>query len=172
MGKIKNASPVKLIISIFTSNEKVFEKVTDDIEFEIGKIELISDKFEFNHTNYYEEEFGKNLFRRFIVIKPLFPRDNIAHIKIKTNNIEEKYTLSGKRMINIDPGYLSLENFILFTTKNYTHRIYLGKGIFADLTLIYQNKEFQTLPWTYPDYSSQEVRQFLKEIRVLYKKQL
>jgi len=92
-----------------------------------------------------------------------------AKIKIITNNIEELFASNNKRQVNIDPGYISLENFILFTTKNYTHRIYLEQGIFADLTLIYEKRQFNTLPWTYPDYASLEIREFLKAVRENYR---
>ena len=172
MGKIKKPLKVKLVISAITNDEKLIEKVKNDIIENFGDIEEISEKFIFNHTDYYEEEMGRNLFRKFIVLKNLMDRENIAEVKIITNKIEEKYSENGKRRINLDPGYISLENFILFTTKNYTHRIYLEKGIYADLTLIFQNKKFNPLPWTYPDYSEETIRNYLKKIREGYKNQL
>jgi hypothetical protein len=172
MGKINEPLPVKLIFSVFTSTEDYFLKAKEEITCFFNNIEQISDKFTFNHTRYYEKEFGKDLFRKFIIVKELYKRDNIAKVKIISNKIEELLSINGKRMVNIDPGYMSLENFVLFTTKNYTHRIYLESGIFADLTLIYQNNDFMKLPWTYPDYSSDEIRNYLKTIRESYKEQL
>ncbi len=172
MGKIKKPLPVKLIFSLLTNSEILITETIKEIEYNFGEVEEVSEKFTFNHTNYYEPEMGKNLFRRFVILKKLFPRENIAKVKIITNNIEEKFSINGKRKINIDPGYLTLENFILFTTKNYTHRIYLEKGIYADLTLIYHRKQYNPLEWTYPDYAENSIRNYLKTIREKYKNQL
>jgi hypothetical protein len=92
----------------------------------------------------------------------------LSSVKHKTNQIEKKFSTHGKRRINIDPGYITHERFVLATGKNYTHRIYVGNGIFADLTLIYQRGGFQTLPWTYPDYAKENIRSFLTRVRKKY----
>ncbi len=172
MGKIKKVIPVKLISSVIYSREDILENVFNELNKKIGEIELITDRFLFNHTNYYSKEMGEKLYRKFIIFKGLFNRENLAQIKIDTNTIEESFTIDDNRQVNLDPGYLTLENFILFTTKNYTHRIYLEKGIYADLTLIFENKQFNNLPWTYPDYASTEIKNLLKEIREKYKNEL
>jgi len=172
VGKIKKPKDVKLLFSLLTNKEKLIVEVSKILSEKYGKIEEISEKFEFTHTNYYTPELGENLFRRFLVIKPLIPREHIALVKVFTNKVEEKFSINGKRQINIDPGYITLENFILFTTKNYTHRIYLESGIYADLTLIFHKKEFHPLNWTYPDYREKIIRDYLKKIREKYKKQL
>ncbi len=172
MGKIVDVLPVKLLFSIFTGKKEYFTFTLEKIEDIFGETEVFSDDFLFNHTTYYEAEFGKKLYRKFIVLKPLYKRDGIAKSKILTNEMEESFSKNGQRIVNIDPGYLTLENFILFTTKNYTHRIYLENGIFADLTLIFQNKKFNSLPWTYPDYASDEIKNFLREIRKIYANQI
>ena len=172
MGKIREILPVKLLFSVFTNNNRIMMLTEKKISEFFGNIELISDKFIFNHTNYYEDEFGKALFRKIFVIKSLFHRDGIEKVKIITNEMENDFSTNGRRVVNIDPGYISLENFILFTTKNYTHRIYLSKGIFADLTLIFQNKTFNPLPWTSPDYASHNIKNFLKNIIKQYSVQI
>ena len=172
MGKIVRPQPVKLIFSIFTNNKENFDKAVELCEKQFGNIEEISERFIFNHTDYYEKEMGKNLFRKFLIFEKLIDREGIAKVKVKTNEIEEKFLIDDNRSVNIDPGYITLENFILFTTKNYTHRIYLESGIFADLTLIFHNKSFQSLPWTYPDYASDEIKNYLLKVREIYKKQL
>ena len=172
MGKIKKSLPVKLISSIIYNNENLINNVLSELENSIGQIDFTTEPFVFNHTDYYNNEMGVNLQRRFIIFKELFNRDNIYTIKILTNQIEDKFSIENKRQINLDPGYISLENFILFTTKNYTHRIYLSSGIFADLTLIYENRQFNKLPWTYPDYASKEIRDFLQKIRDIYKNEI
>ncbi len=172
MGTVKPSSKVKIIVSIFTNNTDTLEKSIKIIESDFGELELVTPPFIFNHTKYYEKEMGGDLFRKFVVLKELLPRDNIALLKLKSNQIESYFLKENRRTVNIDPGYLSLENFILLTTKNYTHRVYLEKGIYADITLIFHKNQFEILPWTYPDYASEEIRNFLIEIRKIYKNQL
>jgi hypothetical protein len=92
----------------------------------------------------------------------------LPEIKLVTNQIESQFVKGQKRFINIDPGYIVPERFVLATGKNYTHRIYLNKGIFADLTLIFQKGQFQKLPWTYPDYAANNVKNFLNNVRQHY----
>jgi hypothetical protein len=92
----------------------------------------------------------------------------LVAIKTATNQIEQHYSQTGKRRINIDPGYMLAERFVLASGKNFNHRIYIGDGIYADLTLIYQKGGFQQLPWTYPDYADKPMISFLKRVRSKY----
>ena len=99
--------------------------------------------------------------------------ERLADIKTRTNEIEMLFADGkGNRRINLDPGILSLSSFILATCKDRSHRIPLRNGIYAETTLIYQNRDFQRLPWTYADYSSDEVRSVLREFRSAYKEML
>jgi len=93
-------------------------------------------------------------------------------IKINTNIIEEKLSKHGLRIINIDPGYLDMAKLILASTKDYKHRIYLDKGIYAEITLFYQNKNFTPWEWTYPDYKSSDYIAIFNHIRALYAEQI
>lgn len=120
--------------------------------------------------NYYEKEMGpkENLKRKWVLIHSLYERQDLLSIKVKANDVEESLTrelgLCG-RPLNIDPGYLSLEQVVLATNKPYSHRIYLGQGIYADLVYQFQNKEWSVFPWTYPDYLEDEVRLYFKNAR-------
>ena len=98
----------------------------------------------------------------------LIHQEDLSRIKQATNTIEKEYGPHGKRMVNIDPGYLLPSRFILATGKDYSHRIYIGRQIYADLTLIYHKQGFKTLEWTYPDYASESVIQFLEKTRQKY----
>ena len=95
-------------------------------------------------------------------------QEDLAHIKLTTNGIETMYAVGGKRQVNLDPGYLTAARFVLGTGKDYSHRIYLSKGIYADLTLFFQQGKFKALPWTYPDYCADQMREYLKCIRRRY----
>ncbi|MDZ7830192.1 MAG: DUF4416 family protein [Desulfobacterales bacterium] len=162
----------KLIIGLFTNHTRLVQPVFERLQDKFGPIDIISRRFSFNWTDYYEPEMGAGLCRRMTAFGPHINQADLPDIKLYTNAIETDYTAAGKRQINIDPGYLLAERFVLATGKNYTHRIYLGKNIYADLTLIYQNGRFQPLPWTYPDYTEARMREFLTRARSKYLKDL
>jgi hypothetical protein len=115
---------------------------------------------------------GTSLHKVFFSIEPLFDSEQYEQPKIITNRIEEDFMLNSKRSINFDPGFLSLYNLMLLSTKNFSHRIPLKEGIYSEVTLIYQKKTYTALPWTYPDFISEPYLEVLLSIRSLYKKQL
>ena len=162
----------KAVIGIFLKDKRLVSAVVSDLVKRMGPIDLASRWFPFDFTAYYEPETGAPLFRRMLAFKPLIKQSELAEIKWSTNELERKYSKTGKRRVNIDPGYLLHERFVLATGKNYTHRIYIGKGIYADLTLIYQNGAFQKLPWTYPDYAERKMFDFLKLVRNKYNRDI
>ncbi|MDI7260811.1 MAG: DUF4416 family protein [Thermodesulfobacteriota bacterium] len=169
MGKPREPKPAKLFMSLIAKEERIFQEGMEDLGSTFGKIDFISEKFPFNFTNYYATEMGDLLFRHFITFERLVSIPQLPEIKQTTNHLEEKYAaLNGSRRINIDPGYICLEHVILATTKAYTHRPYLREGIYADLTLIYRNKSFQPLDWTYPDYRQEKVIQLFNRLRKRY----
>jgi hypothetical protein len=169
MGKQREAEPAKLFMSLIAAEEGILQKGVEDLRMAFGEIDLISEVFPFDFTDYYAQEMGKDLFRRFITFEPLMARPLLPEIKRRTNRLEGKYaTPVGYRKVNIDPGYVCLEHVILATTKGYTHRPYLQDGIYADLTLIYRQKSFRPLEWTYPDYRRSEVIQLFNRIRIKY----
>jgi hypothetical protein len=133
-----------------------------------GPLDFISERLDFDSTAYYVPEMGSPLRRHFISFEPLFDRVLLPDIKQQTNLLEAEYSRAGQRTINIDPGFLSPENLILATGKNFTHRVYLRDGIFADLTLIYQGKRFHPLEWTFPDYQTENILSLLTMIRNRY----
>jgi len=172
MGKIKKHNSVKLVFGFIFKEEAVFNKAKIILERQFGKIDFQSQRLTFNHTDYYEKEFGKNLLRRFVSFKKLIPPQNLARIKIITNKIEQKLSIGQNRSINIDPGYLDLAKLVLVSTKDYKHRIYLGSGIYAEITLFYENKSFKSWDWTYPDYRTEEYITIFNQIRQMYVNQI
>ena len=172
MGRIGVPKPVKLIMSLIGSDDRLLHQVIQILGERYGEVDFTSDILPFDFTNYYTEEMGEGLFRRLISFSPLIPRETLVRIKRETNEIEEQFALEGKRRVNIDPGYICAEHLILATTKGYTHRPYLGEGIHADLTLIYRKGQFRPLDWTYPDYASSQVREILQRVRKQYVQEL
>ncbi len=123
-------------------------------------------------TSYYRNEMGDNLVRKFFVYDLYAPVGRIVSAKLLSNEIEAEFQdAQGNRRVNMDPGWLSAAKFILASTKNYSHRIHLDKGIYADLTFFYQNNNWQSLPWTYPDYKEDYRFWFLNARKILFNSQ-
>lgn len=158
----------KLIIGLIMKDRMLIESLSAELCASYGRLEMVSAWMPFNYTTYYEPEMGAPLSRRMLAFKNLIQQDELPAIKLTTNRLEESYSHNGKRRVNIDPGYLLLERLVLASGKNFSHRIYLGQGIYADLTLIYQHGVFNKLPWTYPDYADQPMLEFLQQVRSKY----
>jgi len=169
MGRIRKPLPGKLIVSAIYSSLGAMHDAVRDVEKKFSPVEFETDEIDFLHTKYYREEMGDNLKRKFFAFEKLVERDRLPEIKLFTNKIEEKFGEKVDdfvfRKVNLDPGILTPAGLVLASTKDFAHRIYLKEGIFAEVTLIYQKKRFQSLPWTYPDYAEPEVINFLKRAR-------
>lgn len=168
MSEIKPTTKVKLICSIFSPEDRLIMEVIKDLEAYFGAIDWLSEKLIFDRTQYYKKEMGWPLFRRFVSFSGLIPPDHIVDVKLTTNQIERKFISGNNRKANIDPGYVSLERLVLATGKNYTHRIYLKSGIYADLTLVFHAGSFRFLDWTYPDYADEKVIGYFNTVREGY----
>lgn len=168
MSLPKAPKPAKLVIGLFMKEKHLVEKIVVELIKAFGSIDIVSAWFPFDYTDYYEPEMSTPLYRRMLAFKGLVRQSALANIKILTNEIESNYSTQEKRLVNIDPGYLLKERFVLATGKNFAHRIYIGNKIYADLTLIYTKGEFKKLPWTYPDYSAKNMQLFLSQVRKKY----
>ena len=172
MSKLESPESVKLISSIFSAERDLLAEILNRLSEEHGEADFISDFIPFDYTDYYASEMGQSLVRKFVSFENLVRPESLPGIKIFTNKVEEKYLSDGKRRANIDPGYISKHHLILATGKSYTHRPYLGGGIYADLTLVYRNKTFQPLEWTYPDYAGENIIEMFNRLREKYIVQL
>jgi hypothetical protein len=157
--------PARLVVSAIYREELRFAEAVPRVEAAVGPVRAVGGRLPFDRTDYYQGEMGAPLFRRFLAAGRAVPRDTLAAIKVAMESIEAELSEGGRRTVNLDPGMLTPESFILATGKNFTHRVYLGEGVFADLTLVYRRGEFHPLPWTYPDYASEGVRSLLRELR-------
>lgn len=168
MSQPQAAKPSKLVIGILLNNKSLLHEVAANLVQMFGKLDMLSAWMDFDFTEYYAKEMGKPLYRRMLVFSELIEQQDLAKIKLATNEVEKTYAIDGNRRVNIDPGYLLYERFVLATGKNYSHRIYIGHRIYADLTLIFQQGTYQSLPWTYPDYGDQKMVGFLNQVREKY----
>ena len=163
---------VKPVSSLFSPDKERIDEAIAALTDIFGPVESMSGELFFDRTRYYAREMGWPLYRRFVSFKELAPPDRLPEIKLQANEVEQGHLREGKRRVNIDPGFVSAERLILATGKNYIHRVYLAKGIYADLTLLFQRGGFQKLPWTYPDYADPETIDFFNKVREQYMAQL
>ncbi|MHB1355834.1 MAG: DUF4416 family protein [Anaerolineae bacterium] len=172
MGYVSQPQPVKLVLPMLAREPALFLEACECLSSAYGRIDYSSVILPFDHTTYYEKEFGCGLQRQFVSFERLVDPGQLAEIKLQTNSLEQKLAVAGRRIINLDPGYLTLAKFVLATTKDQGHRIYIGQGIYAEITLIYQRGEWRVCPWTYPDYQSPAYLLVISELRDIYINQL
>jgi len=172
MSEPRPVDSVKLLMSTIFTDGDLLKSILEVLSEHYGSIDFISDQMPFHYTDYYTEEMGSPLARRFIFFDVLIPPESLPDVKLLANDVEHRFSVRGKRRVNIDPGYISQAHLILATGKGYTHRPYLRDGIYADLTLMYRGKTFHSLPWTYPDYSAKPVIDMFNRIRSKYIMQL
>jgi len=162
----------KLIAGIMSSNLDLIEEAEQRLIKKFGKTDFESPLFPFTYTDYYAEEMGEGIQKKFVSFSELVAVEDLPYIKIFTNDLEKRSLKEGKRQVNIDPGYLTHHQMVLGTTKAYAHRIYLREGIYAELTYICKKKKLQALDWTYPDFKEPFVMLFFQKVRERYLKQV
>lgn len=176
MADISLPNPVKLFIGILSCNKELFEDVECFLAKQFGTVDMKSKIFPFIFTDYYNKEMGPNISRQFLCFKELRNPEELSAIKVWTNKLEDKFKHNNRfnvrRPINLDPGYITHCNLILASTKDYYHRIHLQDGIYAEVTLFYQHEVYKNLPWTYPDFQTEEYKNFFLKVRALYAKDI
>jgi len=163
--------PEKIICGFLYGSEADYQSAKQKMSAEYGTADLESPPFKFEHTSYYTAEMGSGLFRRFVSFeKPVDP-SLLSKIKLFAMNTELQLLYEGtrKRRVNIDPGLLSEPKVVLASAKNFSHRICIGNGIWAEVTLRYSGNTFTTLEWTYPDYAFPESIKFFNRVREIYR---
>ncbi|MDZ7288304.1 MAG: DUF4416 family protein [candidate division KSB1 bacterium] len=172
MAAPQSPLPVKLIMAVLYSDEmRLAEARTRSID-RFGPIDFTSAPFPFEVTDYYVPEMGAPIIRCFYAFERLISPGNLAGIKLVTNVIEEQLAVDGQRKVNLDPGYLDPDKFVLASAKYNGQKIYLSDGIWADLTLHYEKGHFYAYPWSFPDFRSGEYEKAFLRMREIYKAQL
>jgi hypothetical protein len=161
--------PVLLVMAAFSRYDEALRWGRDRAERDWGPVALASDRFDFRETGFYERTMGPGLFKELWAFAPLVDPVTLVERKLQTNRWEEEYREQAghpeNRPLNLDPGYLTEAKLVLATTKDRDHRLYLGRGIFAEVTLSYHAQAWQTRPWTYPDYCRADYHHFFSRCR-------
>ncbi len=157
---------------VLVSQQEMIPLVKEHLIVRYGPLFDSTEPKTFTYTDYYDDEMGGKPLRFYLSFAHLIDPSRLSTIKRETNALEAEFSEHGGRMVNLDPGLLSMANLVLATTKNRAHRIPLSDGIYAELTLLYSNKQFQSFPWTYADYKSEEVKFLFISWREQYRMQL
>ncbi len=170
MGVIRPPRKVKLICGMLSGDVDLMRRARQMLRRWYGDVDEESETWPFDATDYYEPEMGPELKRMFVSFARLIDPGELAHIKAETNRLEAEIcdqagALPEFRLVNLDPGYISLSKLVLATTKDYSHRVYIGDGMYAEATLYWQNGAWRAWPYTYPDYASDRYHAFFARVR-------
>jgi len=164
--------PVKLVVAITYDQSSDLNRIASTLNARFGVQEYSYGPIPFSWSDYYAEEMGSNLYKTYFNYSSLIDRQELVDIKLFTNELEQTCLQDGRRKVNIDPGYLARDKFVLATTKDFYHRLYLGKGIYGEETLHYRKGKYRYFSWTYPDYRQPEIYLFLERARATLVKEL
>lgn len=171
MGEISEPATVMLIVAATSRHSEALEWTRDQMARHFGPVVLSSDAFDFTETDYYVATMGVDLKKQFLAFERPIDPAALADIKRQTNELEAEYAALAKhtepRPLNLDPGYITPAKLVLASTKDHAHRIYLRDGIFAEITLAFRHRQWQSMEWTYPDYRREDYQDFFTSCREL-----
>jgi hypothetical protein len=169
MGQPTPPSPALLLLAAFSRHVESLDWARRRAVEAWGPVALESPAFDFQETKYYEPTMGPGLRKVFFVFARPYDPAELVDTKLETNRWEETYAelapFAEPRPLNLDPGYLTLGKLVLASTKDFTHRIYLQRGIYAEVTLYYKHGRWQHHEWTFADYRREDYQAFFSQCR-------
>lgn len=169
MGEVRTPASAALIVAAFSRYDEALDWSRQRMVQAWGRIALASPAFEFDQTDYYLPTMGPGLRKVFWAFEQRIDPGRLVECKLMSNRWESEYAGLGRhaepRPLNLDPGYLGLGKLVLASTKDFTHRIYLAGGIYAEVTLNYRHQRWEGHPWTFPDYRRADYHQFFTRVR-------
>ena len=169
MGQVQKVKLVKFIVAILAIDEDALLVARELVTQRLGDVDILSPVWPFTNTKYYAKEMSDNLFRQIVSLTKLGHPDRLIELKLASNSVElddaSNRNRGLRRAINLDPGYITPAKLVLATTKDYSHRVYLGQGIYAEATLHYHAGSWIAWPWTYPDYAVSTYHDFFAQVR-------
>ncbi len=169
MGEPTPHEPVVLLLAVITRYAEALEWTRARAEATWGRAAQVSPTFDFHETNYYEVTMGPTLGKTFLAFDSLADAAEVADWKRLTNAWEIEYAQLGRhpepRPLNLDPGYITPAKLVLASTKDHAHRMYLGQGMYAEVTLFYQHGQWQHHAFTFPDYRRADYQAYFTTVR-------
>ncbi|KPJ74937.1 MAG: hypothetical protein AMK72_08840 [Planctomycetes bacterium SM23_25] len=169
MGQTRQAEPVKLFVGMLSAYPSAFADAESSLADVLGSVDLRSDLFAHEFTEYYRDEMGQPLVRYFVAFDRLIAPGALAGVKRLAGEVEARMAAAGEwpvaRPMNLDPGYIAPSKLVLASTKDYSHRIYLDDGVYGEVTLLFQQGAWRQFEWTYPDYRTPAYHEFFARVR-------
>ncbi len=169
MGEPSPPEPALRLLAAFSRHVEALDWARARAEEAWGPVALASPAFDFCQTDYYEATMGPELKKTFFVFTELCDPADVVDAKLKTGAWEHEYAALGQhrepRPLNLDPGYVTSAKLVLASTKDHAHRVYLSRGIYAEVTLYYRDRTWQHHPWTFPDYRRADYQEFFAAAR-------
>ncbi len=177
MAALAQPQPVALVVGLLSGDPALMRRAAQLLSRSYGPLEICSGFFPFDHTDYYADELGPEIQRWLVSFAELIHPRQLPEIKRQTIALEQRLAADAgrdpqRRPVNLDPGYLTLSKLVLATTKDYSHRMYLGQGIYGEVTLRFHDGKWQPWPWTYADYASGAYDDFFLAVRAWLKVRL
>ena len=169
MWELKEPKPAKLIVGVLAADDRCLGAAAQRLGSAFGPVDLTSEVWAFDQTPYYHREIGATILRQFVSIERLVDPGHLAAIKHQTNGLEQDLArdlaLPVPRPVNLDPGLIEPSKLVLATTKNYSHRLYIGDRMYAEVTLMFDKGNWCPMPYTYPDYRQPCYHEFFSRVR-------
>jgi hypothetical protein len=176
MWEPKEPKPAKLIVGVLAPDERCLKVAIEKLATAFGDLDLVSEVWPFDQTKYYADEIGQTIVRQFVSMEKLVGPGQLAAVKHQTNQMEQELAasldLSVPRPVNLDPGLIEPSKLVLATTKNFSHRIYIGDRMYAEVTLLYDKGQWCPMPYTFPDYRQACYHAFFSKVRARLVEQL
>jgi hypothetical protein len=169
MGKPSQPEPAILFTGLLYQKAEYLTLAKESLNRLFGDVFLETTPLPWDYSDYYMDELGSPIARVFLFFKNPFKQEGLPDIKIITNDLENQLSTEKRRNINIDPGYLTLSKVVLASTKNYSHRISMGRGIYAEVTLLFQDGCYRPHLFTYRDYATETYRKIFARARKFLK---
>ena len=166
MGTPLEPTPTALFLGITYRDEAEMQKALGLFEETFGQANRRCGPIDFSlQTDYYDAEMGDGLKKLYLTFGSNFDRNRLSAVKRMSNDIEAQFCDGTSRRVNLDPGYITNDKFVLASTKDFFHRIYVGDGIYAEVTLHFRHGKYRFFSWTYPDYKNEAVLALLVAAR-------
>ncbi|MDR1678098.1 MAG: DUF4416 family protein [Deltaproteobacteria bacterium] len=175
MSRIKEPPLVKYFLAAFGPDPKLLDFAVERLSREylegyLGPVDIQSEDYVLTETDYYSKEMGDKLFKRYLTYTNLLFPEHLVYLKLLAMDLEKSSSTETGRTVNLDPGYIFSGGLVLSTGKFSGHRLYLGRGLWGELTLHYHRGAFEAMPWTYQDYQKPQVINLLTVMRQNYLK--
>ncbi|GAA4466597.1 DUF4416 family protein [Novipirellula rosea] len=166
---IQYVEPVVRFCAVITRHDAVRAWAVRRLNETWGETFVQTPQMPFEAGGYYTREMGGGLEKTIVGFRDFADPAGLADWKTQTNLWElecaQAIATDEPRPLNLDPGYVTQAKLVLATTKDRDHRIYLRDGMFAEVTLTYVHRQWVDHRWTYPDYRTDDVKQFAQQCR-------